>query len=72
MCFAKNLTVMFSGGCLQNLIILFPLAKYDFNQSRVKGCCLLGLGLPTFCFAIPGHLNTKNSKIAATEAYETR
>jgi len=26
----------------------------------------------TFCFAILGHLNTKNSKIDATETYETR
>jgi len=33
---------------------------------------LMKVGLPTFCFAIPGHLNTKNSKIDATEAYETR
>ena len=32
----------------------------------------LKIGLLTFCFAIPGHLNIKNSKIDATEAYETR
>ena len=30
------------------------------------------LGLPTFCFAIPGQLNTKNSKSDATEAYKTQ
>jgi len=35
-------------------------------------CERIELGLPTFCFAIPVHFNTKNSKIDAAEAYETR
>jgi len=30
----------------------------------------VAIELPTFCFAIPGHLNTKNSKIDTTEAYQ--
>ena len=35
-------------------------------------CPGLLLGLPTLCFAIPGHLNIKNSKFDVAEAYETR
>ena len=62
----------------KNRTRMFMNHPHDFSKtSMIQSLYLvrsphLLLGIPTFCYAIPGHFNTKNCEIDATEAYETR